>query len=94
MSQAQFDGVVWGLQDADMAGAQTSAGTAITADYLRGSAKLRARSDGQYYLQLNQDDAKPQYAAQKVGTPFVLDLRNRKPGVMPAPGPFDALVLP
>src|SRR5262249_32633434 len=62
MSQANFDGVVYGLKDADLQGAQTSGGKAIDAAYLRDSGKLRARSDGTYYVQTNQDDSKPVYA--------------------------------
>lgn len=93
MPQRAFDGVVWGLTDKDMAGAQTSAGSAISAEYLRSQAKLRSRSDGTYYIQTNQDDAKPQYAVTKTGAPFVLDLRNRKPAEMVA-DPLAAVVQP
>lgn len=81
MTQAQFDGVMWGLKDSDLAGAQTSKGEAIDAEYVRDAAKLRARGDGRYYIQINQDDAHPQYAGTKAGTQFVLDLRNRPMGV-------------
>lgn len=83
MTQQKFDGVVWGLADKDLAGAQTSGGTAITADYLRGSAKLRSLSDGVYKLQLNRNDEKPAYAMSPNGAVFELDLRNRKPAEIP-----------
>ncbi len=88
MTQKEFDGVLWGVTDADLAGAQTTGGKAIDAGYLRSAAKLQARSDGQYYLQVNRDDAKPQYAVTKAGTPFVLDLRGRKPVTIDAPDPL------
>lgn len=78
MSQRDFDGTVWGVTDADLAGAQTTGGKAIDAAYLRGSAKLQSRADGQYYLQVNRDDSNPQYAVTKDGKPFVLDLRGRQ----------------
>lgn len=76
MDQRRFDATVFSLTDENLAGAQTTSGKAITADYVRGSAKLQARSDGQYYLQVNRDDGNPQYAVTKEGAPFVLDLRN------------------
>lgn len=79
MDQRAFDGVMTGLSDDDLKGAQTTSGKYITADYLRGSAKMQSRGDGTYYLQLNRDDANPQYAVTKGGAPFVLDLRGRKP---------------
>lgn len=94
MGQRELDGIVYGLTDKDMTGAQTSGGQKITADYLRSSAKLRSRADGVYYVQINQDDARPQYAVTEAGTPFVLDLRNRKTAPRPAPEPLEATALP
>jgi hypothetical protein len=88
MTQGQFDGVLWGVSDTDLAAAQTTSGKKIDADYLRSSAKLQARSDGQYYLQVNRDDDHPQYAVTKAGTPFVLDLRGRKPAAVDRADPF------
>lgn len=88
MTQAQFDGVLWGVTSDDLKGAQTSGGKAIDADYLRSSAKLVSRADGQYYLQVNRDDTKPQYAVTKAGAPYVLDLRGRKPVAIDAPDPL------
>ncbi|EKS26730.1 transglycosylase SLT domain-containing protein [Afipia felis] len=79
MDQRVFDGVMTGLTDDNLKGAQTTSGKHITADYVRGSGKLQSRADGTYYLQLNQDNANPQYAVTKGGTPFVLDLRGRQP---------------
>lgn len=78
MSQQAFDGVVWSLTDADLDGARTTSGKQIDANYVRGAAKLRFVEPGQYLLQVNQDDAKPQYATTRGGSPFVLDLRNRR----------------
>lgn len=78
MQQGEFDGVLFSLKDEDLAGARTTGGKAIDAAYLRGSAKLQARGDGQYYVQVNRDDANPQYAISGDGRPFVLDLRNRR----------------
>ncbi|WP_407155173.1 lytic transglycosylase domain-containing protein [Bradyrhizobium sp. STM 3557] len=89
MTQREFDGVIWGVTDQDLAAARTTGGTPITAEFLRGSARLRARSDGQYYVQLNQDDAKPAFAVTAAGAPFVLDLRNRRPVTLPMPDAFD-----
>ena len=83
MQQRDFDATIYGVKDEDLAGAQTTGGKAITADYVRGSAKLQARSDGQYYLQVNRDNEHPQYAVTKSGAPFVLDLRKIKAGDAP-----------
>jgi hypothetical protein len=88
MTQSEFDGVLWGVNDQDLAGARTTSGKAIDANYLRSSAKLQARSDGQYYLQVNRDDDKPQYAVTRAGAPFVLDLRGRKPAPIDTPDPL------
>ena len=90
MTQSQFDGVLWGVKDADLAAAQTTSGKSIDANYLRSGAKLQARSDGQYYLQVNRDDDHPQYAVTKGGAPFVLDLRGRKSAPIDA---YDPLAL-
>lgn len=89
MSQSQFDGVLFGVGDDDLKAARTTSGKIITADYLRGSAKLQARADGQYYVQLNRDDTNPQFAVTAGGAPFVLDLRGRKPAALS----FDPLSL-
>lgn len=83
MTQAQFDAVLWGVSNDDLKDARTTSGKPIDADFLRGQAKLSARADGQYYLQLNRDDERPQYAVTASGAPFVLDLRGRKPAVEP-----------
>lgn len=88
MTQSQFDGVLWGVTDQDLAQAQTTSGKKIDADYLRSGAKLQSRADGQYYLQVNRDDDHPQYAVTSSGAPFVLDLRGRKPGAVPASDPI------
>lgn len=78
MTQAAFDGVLLGLTDADLAGAMTTSGKPITADFLRGSTRLQAVADGRYLVQVNRDEGNPQYAATGDGKPYVLDLRGRK----------------
>lgn len=75
MDQQRLDRIVFSLTDDHLAGAQTTSGTPITAEYVRGSAKLQSRDDGRYYLQVNRDNSNPQYAVTKDGRPFVLDLR-------------------
>jgi len=95
-SQGDFDGLLRGLTDADLASAHTLDGSVITADYLRGSAKLHAVGQGRYLVQTNRDDTNPLYAAGANGA-FVLDLRNRQPP--PAtetlnPGLFGQPVIP
>ncbi|MFT4115422.1 transglycosylase SLT domain-containing protein [Bradyrhizobium sp.] len=87
MSQALFDGVMWGITDADLSGVQTTSGKAIDAAFLRSNAKLQAVADGRYLVQVNRDDGNPQYAAL-AGKPFVLDLRGRKPMPVIAPDPL------
>ncbi|MBR0700176.1 transglycosylase SLT domain-containing protein [Bradyrhizobium diazoefficiens] len=96
MTQAAFDGVLLGLTDADMAGAMTTSGKPITADFLRGSTRLQAVADGRYLVQINRDEGNPQYAATGDGKPFVLDLRGRKPALASATvGPsFETLMAP
>lgn len=96
MTQSQFDGVLWGVTDQDLAGVQTNSGKAIDAAFLRSSAKLQAVQDGRYILQVNRDNAKPQYAS-KGGVPFVLDLRGRKPVEVPMDAggnPFSSTLSP
>lgn len=90
MSQAQFDALLFGITDADLAGVSTLSGTPITAEFLRGSAKLESRSDGTYRVRLNNDPARPSYAVQDSGHPaippgiFILDLRGRRPAAIPS----------
>lgn len=79
-TQRQFDDAVWSFTDADLAGMRTSGGKAVSADFLRSSAKLHAYGDGTYLVQINGDDTNPQYAARPDGAPYVLDLRNRPKG--------------
>jgi soluble lytic murein transglycosylase-like protein len=88
MSQAQFDGVMWSITDADLKGAQTTSGKAIDAAFLKSSAKLQAVADGRYIVQVNRDDGNPQYAATTDGKPFVLDLRGRQPAPVASVDPF------
>lgn len=81
MKQEQLDGVLLGLTDADLASAGTATGKAITADYLRYSAKLKPLTAGVYLVQTNQDDDAPRFAVSMRGGLFKLDLRNRQPAV-------------
>lgn len=78
MSQANFDGILAALTDADLAGVATTSGTPVTADYLRSSASLEAAGQGRYLVRLNQDPSRPAYAV-KDGQAFILDLRDRSP---------------
>jgi hypothetical protein len=84
MSQAQFDGIMWGLKDSDFAGVTTLAGEPLSADYVRKNAKLESYGDGRYLLRLNSDPLKqPVYAFRYANTEspqvFAMDLRNRQP---------------
>lgn len=83
MSQAEFDGVLWGLTDADMTGVTTLSGAPITAQYVRQAATLESRGDGTYRVRLGQDGAAPIYAV-RAGNPFILDLRGRRVAPVPA----------
>lgn len=95
MSQSQFDGVMAGISDADVAGMTTGKGTPISADYLRNSTKLHSLSTGRYLVQVNADDANPKYAAGPGGKPFVLDLRNRpQAAAIAVTGAPDAVAMP
>ncbi len=78
MTQRDFDGIMTGLSDGDLQGVTTGNGRPITADYVRGSAKLQAVGDGRYLVQINGNDAAPMYAA-KDGRAFVLSLKGRQP---------------
>ncbi len=92
MSQRQFDGVVAGITDQDLAGVTTLSGQPITAAYLRGSAKLESVGDGRYLIRLGNDAERPIYAFSNASTesptPYELDLRGRRPlpGFTPTPG--------
>lgn len=81
MTQGQFDGLLYGLTDRDMAGVSTLAGEPISADYLRGNAQLESVGDGRYFVRLGRDPMRPIYAYQGANTEmpqkFVLDLRGR-----------------
>ena len=88
-TQTQFDAVIWGLSDADLAGSgvATQNGTPITAQYLRQNGKLESIGDGRYLIQLGNDPLKPIYAFKfdETGEPslFELDLRGRRPRATP-----------
>ena len=87
LSQSNFDAMVWSFSDADLKGVTTSKGEPITADYLRGSAKLHSIADGRYLMQINQDVKSPLYAKGPDGNAFVLDMRNRSVVTTPRPAP-------
>lgn len=84
MKQGQFDGVLDGINENDMAGVTTLNGAAVSPDYLRNSAQLESIGSGRYLVRLGKDPSRPVYAYQNANTEapqkFVLDLRNRKPG--------------
>lgn len=89
MPQKQFDGVLWGLKDTDMAGVTTLSGQAVSADYIRSSAQLESIGGGRYHVRLGSDPLKPVYAYSNANTEaptkFVMDLRGRQS--VPAPSP-------
>lgn len=83
MSQLDFDKMMNGVTDNDLAGATTLNGQPVNADYLRGSAQLESLADGRYLVRLGKDPLKPVYAYSYAGTEapqkFVLDLRGKQP---------------
>jgi hypothetical protein len=85
MTQGQFDGVMAGVTDKDLAGVSTLNGAPVTADYLRNSATLQSAGDGRYFVTLGRIAAAPIYAYQYANTEapqkFMLDLRGRRPAV-------------
>lgn len=83
MDQRGYDSIMAGITDGDLAGVTTGSGRAITADYLRSSARLQAVGEAEYLVVLNRNDAAPQYATS-FGRAFVLNLKGRQP----APQPF------
>lgn len=84
MSQLDFERVMAGMRDSDLAGATTLSGQPITARYLATQAKLESAGDGRYRMVLGNDAMRPIYAISKpeMGPPqpFILDLRNRTMG--------------
>jgi hypothetical protein len=85
MSQAQFDGVMAGVTDTDLAGVTDANGRPVTADFLRAQGHLEAVHDGQYNINFAGPDDKPIYAYSGWGDApgnvqrFQLDLTGRKP---------------
>jgi hypothetical protein len=92
MSQAQFDGVMAGLTDRDLAGATDLNGRPVTADFVRAQGHLEAIGQGRYLVNFGGSGEKPIYAYSGWGdTPgapadrrFVLDLTGRQPMPVPA----------
>jgi hypothetical protein len=88
MQQWQFDRVMYGVTDGDLAGVSTLSGEPITAEYLRNSARLESTRGG-YFLTLGNRPLQPIYAYTGANTEsprkFVLDLRNRPMAVAPVP---------
>ncbi|QIB35807.1 hypothetical protein [Ancylobacter pratisalsi] len=84
MSQRDFDGILSGITEADLAGVSTLSGSAVTPEYLRNSASLETIGQGRYFVRLNRDPARPSYAVRD-GQPFMLDLRDRQPAPVVAP---------
>lgn len=87
MKQNDFDRVIWGITDNDLAGVTTLSGTPVTAEYLRLNARIESVGEGRYFMRLGRDPEKPVYAYRNVNTEapakFVLDLRGRTPGSTP-----------
>jgi len=96
MGQAQFDGVLRGIEDDDLKGVTTLSGQPVTSAYLRDSARLESAGDGRYFVLLGNDPMRPVYAYQGANSEapgkFVLDLRGRAAApvgtVMPPPNPL------
>jgi hypothetical protein len=87
MTQAQLDGIWWGVTDKDLSGVTSRAGQPITAPYLRGSGQLEGVGDGKYFVRFGSNSY-----AFKGSQPFVLDLRGRTPVQTPmdaTPPPFN-----
>jgi hypothetical protein len=85
MSQAQFDGVMAGIKDTDLAGVTSLHGEPVSADFLRSQGRLEAIGDGKYLVNFAGPGEKPIYAYSGWGdTPggvrrFELDLSGKKP---------------
>lgn len=81
MSQPQFDSVMAGLTDKDLAGVTSLNGKPITAAYLRGQAQLESYDQGRYLVNMARDPERPAYLYRFANTElpqkFILDLRNR-----------------
>ena len=79
MDQSTFDGILLGLTDADLAGASTTSGKPVTAQYLRDTATLESFAPGRYLVRLNRNADAPQYAVGDGGRPFMLRLDDKQP---------------
>src|SRR5262249_47433345 len=90
MTQAQFDGVMRGLNDGDFAGASDLNGRPISANFVRSQGRLEAIRPGRYLVNFSAPGDKPVYAYRGWGdTPgavdrFVLDLTGRKAAPNPS----------
>jgi hypothetical protein len=84
MTQSQFDQILWGINDQDLAGVHDIAGQPLTEALFRREARLEAIGNGRYLVNLSKGDP-PSYAMTGVGTEpggpprFVLDLTRRQP---------------
>jgi hypothetical protein len=93
MPQRQFEGVMAGLTDQDLAGVTSQNGKPITANFLRAYGRLEAVGPGQYLVNFAKQGAdQPIYAHTGWDTaqpfPFVLDLKGRQPQPLPTPPAF------
>jgi hypothetical protein len=95
MSQRQFEGVMAGLTDQDLAGATDKSGRPITANFLRANGRLEAVGPGKYLVNFAKPGAdQPIYAFKGLDQfapelePFELDLKGRQPQPLPAPPSF------
>jgi len=87
VTQAQFEGLMFGVNAKDLAGVSTLAGEPVTPEYLRANAQLESVGSGRYFVRLGRDPMRPIYAYQNANTEaptkFILDLRGRTPGRVP-----------
>lgn len=81
MAQGDFDRVMAGIGDNDLAGVTTLNGAPVSAAYLKSSGKLVSAGSGRYQVLLNSDPAHPVFAYTGANDTapqkFVLDLRGR-----------------
>lgn len=96
MPQAQFDSLLYGINERDLAGVTSPAGEPITPAYLRGRATLESVGDGRYGLLLGSNPDRPIYAYRYTNTEapqkFILDMRGRSTtGTPPEMSSFGAV---
>jgi hypothetical protein len=81
MPQTQFDRIMGGITDNDMAGVTTLGGQPVTPDYLRYNSQLESLGAGRYLVRLGKDPMRPIYAYTgangELPQKYVLDLHDK-----------------